>query len=88
MRCLLVAVADDPRSKVMFTWVVNHQLKQDDRVHLLHVAMREVSSEGFALPGSDYFDQVGQQRDTQIANVQVNRTTVHDIKVVVLSQFT
>lgn len=56
MRNLLVAVSNDPACKLMFAWLVQDELKPDDTLHILHVAMREQTDA--ALPGSDYFDQV------------------------------
>ena len=57
MRTLLVAVANNPGSKLMFAWVLDNVLQPDDSLHILHVSMRDVA--GAALPGADYFDQVG-----------------------------
>jgi hypothetical protein len=57
MRTLLAAVANEPNAKLMFEWLLNDELKPDDKLHILHVAMRDQTDA--ALPASDYFDQVG-----------------------------
>jgi hypothetical protein len=57
MRNLLVAVADDPHSRLMFAWLLKEELKADDSLHILHVSMRDAAAG--SLPGGDYFDQVG-----------------------------
>jgi hypothetical protein len=57
MRNLLVAVADDPRSRLMFAWLLKEEVKADDSLHILHVSMRDAVVDN--LPGGDYFDQVG-----------------------------
>lgn len=57
MRILLAAVADEPNAKLMFEWLLKDELQPGDRLHILHVAMRDQTDA--ALPASDYFDQVG-----------------------------
>lgn len=56
MRTLLVAVANDSHSKLMFTWLLENAIQADDSLHILHVSMKTAADA--ALPGGDYFDQV------------------------------
>jgi hypothetical protein len=57
MRNLLAAVSDEPNAKLMFEWLLKDELQPHDKLHILHVAMRDQTDA--ALPASDYFDQVG-----------------------------
>ena len=41
----------------MFAWLLENELKADDQLHILHVSTKDPSND--ALPGGDYFEQVG-----------------------------
>lgn len=56
MRTLLVPVADSSESRIMFTWLVENEIKPGDHLHILHVTVIDPSNA--ALPGGDYFLQV------------------------------
>jgi len=51
-----VAVTDSAESRIMFTWLLENEVKPDDHLHILHVTVKDPSNA--ALPGGDYFLQV------------------------------
>lgn len=69
-RTLLVAVTDDPHSRLMFAWLLDGALQPTDQLHILHVALAEPTDA--ALPGGDYFEQVSEAQAAWLWSVPVS----------------